>query len=119
MIYAESGNCVTQIKEDEIQEFIEKGYKIIDERGRLIQDAIPNDVPNLKLAFKQHVAEIDKLHAQIDELRKQLEELEATVKKSAKKAEKPKAVEEETAEVPTEVSEVVEEEPKPKRGKRA
>lgn len=80
MIYAESGNRVTQIKEDDIQKYVEKGCRILDEDGNVVHDAIPNDVPNLKLMFQKHVAEINDLKKQIADLEKQIADLKAVKK---------------------------------------
>ena len=90
MIYAEQGNRVTQISENEVAEYVEKGYKIIDSNGFLIQDSIPNDIPNLKLAYTKHVNEIKRLNDEVDKLNNVIRDLknqlsEQSIKKTVVK----------------------------------
>ena len=78
MLYAEKGNKVKEINESMIEACVEQGYKIVNERGEVIQDTIPTDLPTLKLAYKQHTALIREQKATILALEAELKELKAT-----------------------------------------
>ena len=95
MIFAERGNRVTQINESDIPHYVEQGYRIVDSMGTVLQDTVPNDLPNLKLAYKQHVEEIDKLKAKIKALESELE----VAKQKTVKADKPKVESDATVKV--------------------
>ena len=71
-VYAQSGNRVKKIDEDEIQRYVEQGYKVIDAKGTVLNDAVPNDIQELKLAYRQHVDEIKSLKSEVERLKKQL-----------------------------------------------
>ena len=112
MIYAERGNRVITIKEESIQKYVEQGYTIMDETGKVIQNTIPVDTPNLKKAYVEHLREIESLKAENARLKAQIAEL------SAKPAKKEKAVVEETVAAEQVEPEVVAE-PKKKRANKA
>ena len=71
MIYAEKGNRVIQIGDNEVQKYAEQGYKIIDEWGKVIVDSVPTDVPTLRTAYKQQQSEIKKLTEEIQRLKQE------------------------------------------------
>ena len=79
MLFAEKGNKVKEIDESMIESCVSQGFKIVDERGRLIQDTIPMDMPTLKLAYKNHEDTIKKLKAENTELKAGNAELTAKV----------------------------------------
>lgn len=77
MLYAEKGNKVKEIDESMIDSCVEQGYKIVDERGNLIKDTIPTDLPTLKLAYTKHEKTIKELRATIESLEIEVQELKA------------------------------------------
>ena len=77
MLYAEKGNKVKEIDESMIESCVEQGYKIVDERGNLIKDTIPTDLPTLKLAYKKHEQTISDLKAKIEALESEVQELKS------------------------------------------
>ena len=94
-VYAQSGNRVKKIDEDEIQRYVEQGYKVIDAKGTVLNDAVPNDIQELKLAYRQHVDEIKSLKSEVERLKKQLVNLEDKDAPKKEVVSKSKAVEEE------------------------
>lgn len=72
--------------------YLAKGYDIVDEAGNVLQASVPNDLNVLKIAYKQHIAEIKALKARIAELESQsvaepeekVEEIEKPVKSTRK-----------------------------------
>ena len=112
MVYAEKGNKVKKIDESEIAKYAEKGFKIKDTQGNVLQETIPTDVASLRIAFKAHIDEIKALKAEIDDLKAQL------AKNTAVKATGSKLLDEVEAEKADKVKEETIEE-KPKRSRKA
>ena len=75
MLYAEKGNKVKEIDESMIESCVQQGYRVVDERGTIIQDTIPTDMASLKLAYKKHVDTIKALKAEVDSLKAELQAL--------------------------------------------
>lgn len=61
MVYAERGNRVKQISEQDIQKYVEQGYVITDGMGTVIKETVPTDIASLKLEYNKHIAEIETL----------------------------------------------------------
>lgn len=111
MLYAERGNRVKQISEQDIPKYVEQGYTITDGQGTVIKETVPTDLPSLKLAYDKHIKEIESLNKaialrdeEIAKLQKQILDMASsqvqsveTPKKSSKKS-----VKAETEEVKTE-----------------
>jgi len=100
MIYAQKDNRVVKIDEESIERYANQGYKIVDDKGAVIRETIPADVPNLQRAYREHTKEIAELKAEVDALKAELEK--------AQSAKAVKAESEDTAEVEPKA------EPKPK-----
>ena len=109
MVIAERGNKIKHIAEADINKYVEQGYTIKGEDGKVIRETVPVDVQALKTAFIQQSSEIKSLKAEIETLKAENTALKAEAEK--KKVETVKAVED-TAEV-TEETETA-----PKRGTR-
>lgn len=63
MLYAKKSNRVQPVTESDIQYYINQGFSIIDSKGNVIAESVPEDVMSLKAAFKRHTEEIAKLRA--------------------------------------------------------
>ena len=83
MLYAEKGNKVKEIDESMIQSCVEQGYRIVNERGVVIQDTIPTDLASLKLAYKKHEDIIQEQKATILALQSEIQELKAVKQEKA------------------------------------
>ena len=105
MLYAQQGNRVKRIKEEDIQYWVEKGFTIITDTGEIVQETIPVDVNSLRLGYKQKEEEIEALKAQIDELQLEIASLKTELKLATSESKDSTSVE---APTPTE---------KPKGGK--
>ena len=89
-LYAQKANIVTVISEDRIDEFIAKGYKVMDATGHIIKDTAPDNLEDLKEAYVSNTAEINRLTAEVARLKDELARAQEILK--AKEAE-PKATE--------------------------
>lgn len=115
MLYAQQGNRVKRIREDDIQYWVEKGFTIITETGQIVQETIPVDVNSLRLGYKQKEEEIEALKAQIDELQLEIASLKTELKLATSESKDSTSVE---APIPTEEKTEKAEKPKGKgRGK--
>lgn len=88
MIYAQKGNKLRQIAEADIDTYVAQGFKIVDEKGAVLKETVPMDIPTLRNAYATHTAEIKALRAKVAELTAQLNTIKAKPVK-AEKVEKP------------------------------
>lgn len=79
MLLAEKGNKVKEINESQIESCVQQGYRIVNERGQVIQETVPTDLNSLKLAYKNNTETIKKLKAENQLLKESKESLELTV----------------------------------------
>lgn len=82
MVYASRGNKVRRIDEFDIPKYIEQGYNITDDSGKVLQQAVPTDIAVLRKSFVTHTNQISILQAQIDELKAKNATLEAELAKA-------------------------------------
>lgn len=66
-------NVVLEVKDDQLERFVDMGYDVIDDAGRVIQKSVPTDIGTLTKAYMEHEAEIEKLKAELAELKAKLE----------------------------------------------
>ena len=108
MFYAEKGNRVIEIDENSFQRYAEQGYKIVDERGAVVIDTVPTDLPTLALAYKKCLNENKSLHAQLSDALAEIDKLNAEInglksaKVSAEKAVNDEATTKQGADAPKE-----------------
>ena len=93
MIYAQRGNRITQIKEEDIQRYVNEGYAIKDENGSVIVDTAPTDIKELQKAYRDHIKEIKVLMDANEALKKEIAELKAKPKAEPKAESKDEAEE--------------------------
>ena len=86
IIYAERGNRVKEISEQDIDKYVEQGYQIKDESGRVIKDTIPTDPQILKTAYINSRAKIESLEAEIKALKDEVARLKESANSVRSKA---------------------------------
>ena len=106
MMYAEKGNKVIQVSEQEMQRYIAQGFTITDDKGTVLKDAVPTDPSSLKQAYNKHIAEIANLKKTIAELETKVKTLEKVIAETSKPVEREEPVEEKA-------------EPKPRSGRKS
>jgi hypothetical protein len=74
MLFAQRSNRVHSIQPNEIEKYLNLGYNIVDNKGVILYEAMPEDVMGLKVAFKRHVEEIAKLKADVEAYKAQMAE---------------------------------------------
>ena len=121
MVNVRRANVFLTIPEDAINKYMSQGYSLVDERGNIIKESIPNDLVQLQKAYTEHTEIIKQKDSEIADLRAQLKELaeakaSASPEGKATKAEKPKKKEVDDSWDDWEDAEEVEEEkPRKKR----
>lgn len=113
MLYAKKANRIHRIEEHQIKQFVEQGYDIIDETGRVLEESVPTDPVLLKTSYSEQSARIKELQAENKALRDEIKSL--TDKLAKKNTSAPKV---DRAEVKEEVAKVEEEKPATARKRR-
>ena len=68
MITVQRGNVVLQVAEDSVTKYMNLGYNVIDDKGNVIEECIPNDLGTLQKHFiesKKRIAELEEQLAQL------------------------------------------------------
>lgn len=65
MATVEKGNVVLDIKDSEIERYLDAGFNVINDKGEIIQECIPSDIGTLRKAFIEHKARIKELEDEI------------------------------------------------------
>lgn len=68
-------NIVLTIPDNEVKNYLNLGYSVIDESGTVIEEAIPTDLYTLQKAYKDSKVQIANLEKGIADLRKELEKI--------------------------------------------
>lgn len=85
-------NVVLTIDDDRVKEYLNKGYNVIDNSGRVIKEAMPNDLNQLKLLVAKYKKENEELLARVKELEAQkpmAEEVKVEAPKRTRKKSSP------------------------------
>lgn len=92
MAIMKKGNCEKVVDEDKVNEFIELGYSLLDEKGEVIKfgepqskDDFRTENKELKVQNEELKKQNDEYAAEIEKLNKQIEELNSALKKGEKK----------------------------------
>lgn len=68
MVRIERGNVVLKVQEHEVQRYLKLGYNVTDSTGKVLQEAIPNDLGTLQKHYVEHKKRIDELEAIVAKL---------------------------------------------------
>ena len=87
MNIVQRANVVLRVRDEEVDKYLARGFKLLNENGEVIRSATPNDLATFKEAYIRQSKEIEDLNSQIEELKAELE-------KARQKKSKAKQVEE-------------------------
>lgn len=82
MVKIQRANTVLDIEDEDVERYVNLGYNVIDNKGNILREAIPNDVGVLQMAYIENRRKIEQLEKQIKELQVKLQD----AKKISKKA---------------------------------
>ena len=68
MVRIERGNVVLKVQEHEVQRYLKLGYNVTDSTGKVLQEAIPNDLGTLQKHYVEHKRKIEELEAIVAKL---------------------------------------------------
>lgn len=79
IIKVRRANVTLHVPEEQRKEYLAKGFDVVDENNNVLEHTVPTDSNTLKVAYSNHIKEIDKLKSEIKKLKA---DLRATKKKS-------------------------------------
>lgn len=120
-------NCERKVPEEKVKEFLELGYSLLNDEGKIVEEGKPqskNDFMLANAALKEELnaalAENENLVKENAELKKQVEELNAALAENEEVAKTAaKASAEAATKAPEATAEGTEEPAAPKRGRKA
>lgn len=68
MKYVKRANVVLEVEEESIPYYISQGYSVLDDKGKIVVQAIPNDLGELRKFYVEATAKIEQLEKRIAEL---------------------------------------------------
>jgi len=87
MAIVRRSNEILRVNDTLIGHYLDIGYDVIDEKGAVLQKAVPTDNTTLKAEFKKLSDEVNKLREANNVLKRQLLEAEAKLTEKAEKIE--------------------------------
>ncbi|MBP5710554.1 MAG: hypothetical protein J6W84_06215 [Bacteroidales bacterium] len=75
MIIVRRGNVRLRVHEQDKQYYKDQGYDILDDKGKVIEKALPKDTGQLTKMYLEARAEVDKYKQQLDDLKKEIKKL--------------------------------------------
>ena len=70
MAQVRRANVILDVKEDQVQRYLDMGYDVIDEQtGNVVKASVPRDVKTLQIAYEKHIREIEELKLEIKKLK--------------------------------------------------
>jgi hypothetical protein len=85
MVRIERGNVVLKVQEHEVQRYLNMGYNVTDNTGKVLQAAIPNDLGTLQRHYVEHKKKIEELEAIVAKLTAENAILAQSAKSTTKK----------------------------------
>lgn len=77
MVTVQRGNVILQVADDSVTKYMNLGYNVIDDKGHVIEECIPNDLGTLQ----KHFIESKKIIAELEEQLAQLQKKKDTKRK--------------------------------------
>ena len=66
------GNVVLKVEEFEVPRYLQLGYDLTDDSGKVVKEAVPHDVGTLHKYYIEHTAKIAELEQTISDLTNKL-----------------------------------------------
>jgi 23S rRNA maturation mini-RNase III len=93
MVRIERGNVVLKVQEHEVQRYLKLGYNVTDNTGKVLQEALPNDVGTLQKAYVEQKKRIEELETIVSKLTAENTQLAKSAKSTTTKTKKPETEE--------------------------
>lgn len=85
MVRIERGNVVLKVQEHEVQRYLNLGYNVTDDEGKILKEALPNDLGLLQKCYIEHKKKIEELETIVAKLTAENALLAASAKPKTKK----------------------------------
>ena len=93
MVRIERGNVVLKVQDYEVPRYLKLGYNVTDDEGKILKEALPNDVGTLQRFYVEHKKRIEELEAIVAKLTTENSALAASAKSTSTKTKKPETKE--------------------------
>ena len=93
MVRIERGNVVLKVQEHEVQRYLKLGYNVTDDTGKVLKEALPNDLGTLQKLYIESKKKIEELEAIVAKLTAENARLAKSAKPSTAKSAKPETAE--------------------------
>ena len=81
MARVQRDNVLLDIKESEVQRYLDLGFNVLDEGGNIIKQCVPTDEGTLRMFYIEHTEKIEQLEAEVAKLKKENKQLKSKLKK--------------------------------------
>lgn len=81
MITVRRGNVRLKVQPEDKRYYLDKGYDVIDEKGNVLERALPRDIDRMKKLYLDTLAENNRYKKQVEDLTKEIDVLNAKLKK--------------------------------------
>ncbi len=88
MVRIERGNVVLKVQEHEVQRYLKLGYNVTDNTGKVLQEAIPNDLGTLQKYYVEQKKKIEELESIVAKLTAENSLLAQSAKSTSPKTKK-------------------------------
>ena len=75
MAVIQKANVVLRVKDSEVEYYLNLGYNLIDDKGRVIKESVPNDLHLLQKHFVESSKLIETLKLENEALKNEIKEL--------------------------------------------
>ena len=84
MAYIQRANVILEVKDDQVDRFVNEGYDVIDmNTGKIITKSVPRDITGLTRAYNEHTEEIKRLKEENAKLTSEIKKLKSKSKAKA------------------------------------
>ena len=85
MAFVQRANVILEVKEEQVQRYVDNGYDVLDDSGNVVKKSIPRDVRTLQMAYVEQKQQIERMQAEIDALQAEVKKLKSARSKTVKK----------------------------------
>lgn len=90
MAYIQKANVILEVKDAEVEYYLNLGYNEITEDGKIIKESTPNDIHTLQKSYEESKAKIKQLTAKVEELEAELAKVKTKKETTVETESKPR-----------------------------
>ena len=86
MTYIQRANVILEVKDDQVERYVNEGYNVIDvNTGKILIESVPKDITGLTKAYNEHIETIKKLQEENTKLTSEIKKLKKSSKSTTSK----------------------------------